>query len=590
MTSTFIKKPFNPNDRLTNDYKNKRIHHYLDKNGFHLLVNKLTRKELDNIKSELTVTPKVMDGAVAETWPVYIDNNSELVVPRWYGCTKIDKNKYTNDFRDKPMNIVFKGNMRQPQQDVLNTVMPKLLNTGCGLVSLPCGFGKTTIALYIASVLLKQKMIVIVHKSFLLDQWIERAKQYTTAKIGILRQDKEPDADCDIVIAMAQSMSSRIYSSDIFDRFGFCCIDEAHHYGAPMFSSILYHCGAKYVMALSATPIRNDGLTKVIKWHCGDILIRLKAKPNKHVMVKLMKYHSNNKLFSEKKRFIQGSVKPDCVGMITNLISLESRNDHIINILNELRKHPERKVLILSERRDHVNDLKNRLDICIDTDIKNNVILKDSITTSFYIGGMKSTQRKAAEENADILFGTYNMAHEGLDIDRLNTIILATPKKDIIQAVGRIMRRILKNGDMRPLIIDICDELSIFRGQSKIRSRYYAESKYETETYYLNDSGIMSDKDIMMKNENITQEDADALFIKNKLVNHTHTWSTMLDLKKVLDEDKKANEKAEIIVVDPKDENPDSDDEVLNDVKTVDKKSNKFVSKFVPVDNNVFDF
>jgi hypothetical protein len=110
---------------------------------------------------------------------------------------------------------------------------------------------------------------------------------------------------------------------------------------------------------------------------------------------------------------------------------------------------------------------------------------------------MKEKDRKDAETNADILFATYDMAHEGLDIDRLNTVILTTPKKNIIQSVGRIMRRILKNGDIRPIIIDFSDELSIFKRQGEVRLKDYNESKYEVKVYYVNQDKFMSRKEYL---------------------------------------------------------------------------------------------
>lgn len=76
-------------------------------------------------------------------------------------------------------------------------------------------------------------------------------------------------------------------------------------------------------------------------------------------------------------------------------------------------------------------------------------------------------KREEAEKNADIIFATYSLAKEGLDIERLNTIVLATSQKDVNQSVGRVMRKILQDGDLRPLIIDFSDHLSAFISQTK---------------------------------------------------------------------------------------------------------------------------
>ena len=136
----------------------------------------------------------------------------------------------------------------------------------------------------------------------------------------------------------------------------------------------------------------------------------------------------------------------DWVQMVSNLSEIKSRNDVIINIIDELRKNPERKILVLSGRKAHLKLMKDEIDERIQKDIDNKKILKDECKTFYYIGDLKQSERKNAEQHADILFAIYDMAHEGLDIDRLNTIILASPKKDVVQSVGRILRKILISG------------------------------------------------------------------------------------------------------------------------------------------------
>jgi superfamily II DNA or RNA helicase len=110
-----------------------------------------------------------------------------------------------------------------------------------------------------------------------------------------------------------------------------------------------------------------------------------------------------------------------------------------------------------------------------------------------YTGKTKKNDRFEAEQYADILFATFHMAQEGLDIERLNTIILATPQPDVNQAVGRVLRKVLANGDVRPLIVDIVDKLNVFMKQSEKREKFYEKSKYVSQYYYmLNDAFISS--------------------------------------------------------------------------------------------------
>ena len=349
----------------------------------------------------------------------------------------------------------------------------------------------TSMAIYIASQL-KAKTLIITHKTFLQEQWIARCKQFTNSNVGIIRQKIVDIDNKDFVIAMIQSLAKRNYDPEIFKQFDFVVCDETHHFSSRCFSQALAKCSAKYTMGLTATPYRSDGLMHVVNWFLGDIMYEKRIKTNNQVVVKIITFKSTDPLFKEKKRWIQGKVRPDCVKMITNLIQIKQRNEHIINIINSLRKSGERKILILSGRKEHLNELKSAVDLLIQSDIDNGLVDGDENRTYFYTGETKKNDRFEAEQYADILFATYDMAHEGLDIDRLNTIILATPKPDVNQAVGRIMRKILKTGDIRPLIIDIVDKLSIFVGQSEKREKFYEKSKYISQYYYMLNENFIS--------------------------------------------------------------------------------------------------
>lgn len=349
----------------------------------------------------------------------------------------------------------------------------------------------TSMSIYLAHKL-GLRSLILTHKSFLQDQWIKRIKQFTGLDAGIIRQKKVDVEDKNFVVGMIQSIGRRDYDPKIFEGFGLLIIDEAHHYSSKYFSKALFKVGATYTIGLSATPYRSDGLIKVMNWFIGDIMYEKKLRINNQVVSKIITFSSKDKLFAEKSRYMKGQVRPDCVKMITNLTELKARNNHIINVINELRKDPERKILILSGRKNHLKVLKDAVDNMIDLDVKSKAILEDECKTHYYTGDLKREEREEAEANADILFATYDMAHEGLDIERLNTIILATPKKDVVQAVGRILRKVLQNGDIRPLIIDFVDNLSIFKNQATVREKFYTKSKYVQHYYYALEKELIS--------------------------------------------------------------------------------------------------
>jgi superfamily II DNA or RNA helicase len=194
--------------------------------------------------------------------------------------------------------------MRQKQIDIMKIVLNKLDENDGGLLCLGCGSGKTVMALYIASCL-KVKTLVIVHKSFLLNQWKERAAEFTDAKIGIIQQDKVDIEDKQIVIGMLQSISKDKYSSDIFKDFGLVIFDEAHHAPSQYFSKALPIIACKKTLALSATPNRADKLEKILFWYFGDIMYKAPAEAINNLVVKSYKYKCDDKTIGSHKCLIR---------------------------------------------------------------------------------------------------------------------------------------------------------------------------------------------------------------------------------------------------------------------------------------------
>jgi superfamily II DNA or RNA helicase len=378
---------------------------------------------------------------------------------------------------------------------------------------------------------LQVKTLVLVHKTFLQDQWLERCSQFTNAKVGLIRQNKVEIENKDICIGMVQSITSRDYDLKLFESFSLIIFDEAHRYPSKVFSQAFQKTCPKYIFSLSATPDRVDGLTKVLNWYSGDIIYKQLSKPNKQVVVKIFNYDSNDPLFKEETMWVKGDYLPSNTKMINNLVNIKSRNNHILTILNHLRKYNERKVLVLSGRREHLTELKDNLDACIKDDIDKEIIMKDECKTYYYVGGMNKDALQEAAQKGDILFGTYDMAQEGLDIDKLNTLILATPKKNVTQALGRIMRKILKEGDVRPLIIDMADELSIYTRQAGIRLKEYTKNKYMVENYYLKNDKIETYESIMISKMGLSKEEAKEFMDTPE--NYEPDITKILDLQKV---------------------------------------------------------
>ena len=350
--------------------------------------------------------------------------------------------------------------------------------------------------------MLKLKTLVVVHKTFLQNQWYDRIKEFTDCKIGLIRQKKVDVENKDIVIAMLQSISMIDYDDSIFKDFGLVIFDEVHHTGSRVFCNSLKKLCTRYTLGLSATLYRNDGLTKVIKWYLGEVIYKEERKNDIQVNVKSIYFKSKDPLFKEKKRWINGGIKADMVKMITNFCKVKDKNNLFKDIIRALRHQKDRKILFLSGRIEHLENMKKLVDEDIKLDEKNGLLDIGEQTTSLYIGKMKEYELNDAVE-ADIIFASIAMAEEGLDIPQLNTLIFGCTKKSIEQCVGRILRK--KDSDK--LIIDVIDNISRFINQGNSRKKFYKKNKYLIEEYIYENNQFISNHEKLREQLGLTVEE-----------------------------------------------------------------------------------
>ena len=421
---------------------------------------KLTRSgcvvpDTSEIKKELTVRPIVNAdfGVAPPSFKVFRKAKSGLCVPRYYAEEKFGK--VVEDIRPKPekIKISFKGKLRDETHQ--NEALSKAIEAGHGILSLPCGFGKTTVSLAIACKLGYRTMIVV-HKEFLANQWKERIQQFCPgASIGIVRQNKK-EVNCDFVIAMLQSLSLKEYSFEDFDSIGTLIVDEAHHICAKVFSQSLFKLCPKHTFGLSATPNRKDGLTKVLHWFMGPTFFSVERKNQDQVDVFPLVYTCPR--FEDPPpctRFGKLSLPT----MITELTEMPDRNRLILQTIKDVTK-TTRQILVLSDRRFHCEFLHQKF----------------KTTSGLYMGGMKEADLTESSKK-QIIFATFSQAHEGLDIPSLDTVILATPKSDIVQSIGRIMRE-TKGKKNNPRIYDVVDHWSVFFAMYNKRLRVYRQGGF----------------------------------------------------------------------------------------------------------------
>lgn len=472
----------------------------LTNEGYIIYKDKLDTNTYNIIKKDLTMIPNIKEPFNKNilSFKIYKEYTNYIVLPRYYGISKfgqLDNDNIELKIIDKydKINIKFNGELRDYQKDIINILLENyynssniLKNHAGGIISIPPGKGKTVIAINLITQL-KIRTLVIVHKTFLVNQWKERINQYTNATIGIIQRDNIDINNKDIVIGMLQSISLKNYDSELFSAFPLVIYDECHHLGAKVFSKSLMKVNANFYLGLSATPDRKDKLESVFKYFIGDILYKDIINTNSNVIVQMIQYTSDDSI-NFKTLYNKAIKSYNSAKMITNLCKIESRNILIIKIIKILMQE-NRKILLLTGRCNSSKSSKSINHIKVITDyLDKDDYLKDK--WGLYIGGMKQIQLELSTLK-DIIIGTYEMAQEGLDIPSLNTLILATPLKgDISQTCGRILRK-NDSYEYSPKIIDIVDMIEPFTFKASIRYSYYLNSKYKC-SYYNSDYDILN--------------------------------------------------------------------------------------------------
>lgn len=448
------------------------MHRSLGQRGYTVLKQELSDETIQQIKKELTVTPFVPEDYQIGKQPsfkLYLESASKLYLPKHYGISKFGVPLVTKIPEGRDIDVCFKGRLRPEQEEPVSVFRECALDPGKmgGILNMQCAAGKTVMAIYIIC-MMKKKALVIVHKDFLLNQWKERIEEFApSARIGTIKAKTIDVENKDIVIGSLQSLSMKDYPEDVFKEFGTLVVDEAHHTGAEVFSKALQKINVKYTLGLSATVERKDGLTKVFKWYLGNVIYKKKNKGKDIINVKVYEYFDSNKDYSEECTMFGN--KPNMSKMINNICQFLPRVAFITEKMVEtLVTETSRRILVLSDRRSHLQMFKEELekhDIC---------------DVGFYYGGMKQEDLKESESRA-IILGTYAMISEGFDVKGLDTLVLASPKSDVVQSVGRILRTPQHERTNVPLVIDIIDDFSMFPRQAKKRAAYYKSCKYNIE-------------------------------------------------------------------------------------------------------------
>lgn len=472
---------------------------YIGKKGYTITKSLLTKEDEDGIRAELFVKPEMKCAIYADTnvvsFPVFRESGNKMYIPRFYGIARYGMPHKMDDVAPGDnINLTFSKELRDYQINIINIYINYVTKTtnnnnnnnsivsshpedpqtppynpkSGAILEVPCGRGKTVMALKIISILGK-KTLILVHKEFLMNQWIERIEEFLpNSRVGKIQGPVFDIENKDIVIGMIQTMYNKEFPADTFSSFGLTIIDEVHRIGSEEFSKTLFKIITPYMLGISATVERKDGLTKILYMFIGDKIYTETRKDEDLVQVRGIKYVTQDPIFNEMEYDYRGN--PKYSTMITKLSTYGPRSDFIVNVISDLlQEDSEKQIMVLTHNRALLQYLYSAIEH------------RKIDTVGYYVGGMKRAALTATESKK-IVLATYAMAAEALDIKTLSTLIMASPRTDIEQSVGRILRARHAN----PVVIDIIDAHDVFQNQWRGRKRFYRKCNYMIQTIQSN--------------------------------------------------------------------------------------------------------
>lgn len=329
-----------------------------------------------------------------------------------------------------PIDVEFHGTLLPAQNEAVTQASAHDI----GVICAPTAFGKTAVGAWLIAHR-KVNTLVIVHRQQLLDQWRARLATFLNLSLGSIGQigGGKTARTGEIDVAVIQSLQRKGEVRDLVAEYGQVIVDECHHLSAFTFEQVLKQAKARFVVGLTATPIRKDGHHPIIFMQCGPIRFNLSARKAAESSVFEHRVVPRYTEFNQTSQDDEATIQDLYAALVTD----GPRNDLIVGDLIETLQSG-RSPLLLTGRTHHLEQFATRLS----TFAPNVFILR---------GGMGRKQRHAALESIAavpegeprVILATGSYIGEGFDDARLDTLFLAMPvswKGTLQQYVGRLHR------------------------------------------------------------------------------------------------------------------------------------------------------
>ena len=405
------------------------------------LVADVSDISVEKVNKELIIKiePKFGLGQTKYIQPYTLVGDVKVSLPFAY-ATRVLKVERPSRKTFKSTHVKFQGVLRPEQKTVRKEAVRCLNKRGSVIVSAYCGFGKTICAVHMAAGI-GFRTLVIVNKIVLMKQWEESILKFCPEAVVHRVTAKSPKKSGDFYIMNAQNVEKK--GREFFSDVGLVIVDEAHMIMAETLSRSLQYVYPRYLIGLTATPYRPDGLNILLQLYFGRHKI-IRKLHRKHIVYKV-----DTGFIPKVERTLQGRVNWGSI--LDQQANCVHRNELILNIIESCS---DRNFLVLVKRVSQGEYLIGKLE-------------ERGISVTNLIGS-----NQEFESSARVLIGTCQKVGTGFDHPKLNTLILAADIQEyFIQYLGRIFRV----RDSEPVVFDLVDSNGILRKHFMTRQRVYRE-------------------------------------------------------------------------------------------------------------------